>query len=279
MIFPDAYRYRSCGAITTVCLALFSVPACLAETADDTPPDRTMIQLGALLVVDSNTTLTVNGAKTGLGTTLDFERDLDGDTAITTPSLEFYHRFSNHHRIELAAFQLGRDGSREISRSITFGDRTFSRSTQVISSIQNDVYKVAYGYSFHHDDRVELAFSAGLNVLDYEAKLFSSTGGFAETAATTAPMPVFGIRMDYAATPRLTVRFRTDAFYFDFEDKIRGSLLELQAGVEYRALENFALGASLSRLAIDVDVNEDDDFDGSVKDLYRGIRLYGALFF
>ncbi|MBZ2168725.1 hypothetical protein [Marinobacter sp. F4216] len=69
-----------------------------------------------------------------------------------------------------------------------------------------------------------------------------------------------------------------DSFYFDFRDEIRGSLLELQVGAEYRLLESFSIGASLSRLAIDVDVN-DDDLNGTVKDLYRGARLYGAFFF
>lgn len=259
-------------------LIVISARTSLAENNSDAFPDRTMIQLGALFVLDSNTSVTASDVQTSLGTSIDFERDLDGDTTITTPSFEFYYRFNPRHRLELAAFQLERDGSRTITRSLTFMDRTFSTSTRVDSRIDNDVYKVAYAYSFYHVDQVELAFSAGLNILDYEVELASSQGGFAETAATTAPMPVLGFRMDYAATPRLTVRFRTDTFYFDFEDKIRGSLVELQVGAEYRMFRNFSVGGSLSRLAIDVDV-EDDDFKGSVDDLYRGVRLYGAFYF
>lgn len=249
-----------------------------AEPYGNTFPDRGMIQLGALFVFDSDTTFSASGATAGLGTTIDFANDLDGDSAISTPAFEFYYRFNDRHRLELAAFQLERDGSRLITREITFQDRTFSTSTQIDSQINNDIYKIAYAYSFYHVDRVELAVSAGFNVLDYEVALASSAGGLAETAATTAPMPVFGFRMDYAMTPRLTARFRTDSFYFDFEDQIRGSLLELQIGLEYRALRNFALGASLSRLAISVDVN-DDDFNGRVDDLYRGARVYGAFYF
>lgn len=272
--------HRAVLTSLSIALSLTLIPTAssFAETRYENLPDQIMLQLGGLLVFDSNTTLTANGAASGLGTTIDFDRDLDGDTRITTPSFEFYYRFNPRHRLELSAFQLDRDGSKEITRSITFRDRVFSATTQVDSSIQNDVYKLAYAYSFYHVDQVELAFSAGLNVLDYEAELASSAGDFAETAATTAPMPVFGFRMDYAATQRLTVRFRTDSFYFDYEDKVRGSLLELQVGVEYRALRHFALGASLSRLAIDVDF-EDDDFNGSVQDLYRGARLYGAFYF
>ncbi|MBW0146203.1 hypothetical protein [Marinobacter arenosus] len=258
--------------------ALTSDEAFSAEADGKTFPDRGMIQLGALFVFDSDTTVSASGATAGIGTTIDFANDLDGDSTITTPSFETYYRFNSRHRLELAAFQLERDGSRVITREITFRDRTFSRSVEIDSSINNDIYKLAYAYSFYHVDRVELAVSAGFNVLDYEVRLASSAGDFVETASTTAPMPVFGFRMDYAVTPRLTARFRTDSFYFDFEDKIRGSLLELQVGAEYRLMRNFALGASLSRLAIAVDV-DDDDFDGRVDDLYRGARIYGSFYF
>ncbi|MBK1888299.1 MULTISPECIES: hypothetical protein [Marinobacter] len=266
-------------AFVAIGTALASTPAYSATLdARTTPPDRGMLQLGALFVFDSDTTFSASGSNLGLGTTIDFEEDLDGDSAITTPTLEFYYRFTDHHRIELGAFQLERKGSQVLNRSFTFKDRTFSTSNQVDSRIQNNIYKLAYGYSFYHLDKVELAISAGLTVLDYEVELVSAVGGITEAASTTAPMPVFGFRMDYSVTPRLTARFRTDSFYFDFEDKVRGSLLDIQVGLEYRALDSFALGASLSRLAIAVDVN-DTKFKGRVDDLYRGARLYGAFFF
>ncbi|MEH6355154.1 MAG: hypothetical protein V7760_03910 [Marinobacter sp.] len=262
----------------TFSIALMPVTAFAAETGGSNFPDRSMLQLGAFSVFDSNTTLSASSSTTSLGTNIDFERDLDGDTVITTPRIEYYYRFNNRHRLELAAFQLERKGTRSLTQSITFQDRTFTANTQIDSRIKNDIYKVAYAYSFYHVDQVELAFSAGFNVLDYEAELASTNGGATETASTTAPMPVFGFRMDYAVTPKLTTRIRTNTFYFDFQDKIRGSLVEFEAGIEYRALRNFALGASLSRLAIDVDV-KDDKFKGSLADLYRGVQLYGAFFF
>ncbi|MDO3720602.1 outer membrane beta-barrel protein [Marinobacter sp. chi1] len=257
---------------------MMSSHAMAEDVESEAFPDKVMLQVGAFSVFDSATSLTANGVKTGLGTTIDFERDLDGDTRITTPFFDAYYRFNDRHRIELGAFQLDRKGSQTITREIKFLDRTFSATAQVNSRIKNNFYKIAYAYSFYHLDKVELAISAGFNVLDYEAELKGSGNRVAETASTTAPMPIFGFRMDYAVTPRLTTRVRMDSFYFDFQDEIRGSLLELQIGAEYRMLDNFSIGGSLSRLAIDVDVN-DDDLNGTVKDLYRGARLYGAFFF
>ncbi|MFP3978487.1 MULTISPECIES: hypothetical protein [Marinobacter] len=271
--------------VQRVCLPAVFVTALTSTQAysanlDDKPtvPDKGMIQLGTLFVFDSDTTFSASSTKSGLGTTIDFSKDLDGDSAITTPTFEFYYRFTDHHRIEMGAFQLEREGSQVLNRSFTFQDRTFSASSQVDSRIENNIYKLAYGYSFYHLDKVELAVSAGFTVLDYEIELVSSAGGFTEAASTTAPMPVFGFRMDYSVTPRLTARFRTDSFYFDFEDKVRGSLLDIQVGLEYRALDSFAIGASLSRLAIAVNMNG-TEFKGRVDDLYRGARLYGAFFF
>jgi hypothetical protein len=271
-------KARFAGFAFTLSIGLMPGAAFPTESYGNRLPDRQMLQLGAFSVFDSNTTLNASSSKTSLGTTIDFERDLDGDTVITTPRVEYYYRFNDRHRLELAVFQLERKGSRSLTQSITFQDRTFTANTQINSRIKNDIYKVAYAYSFYHVDKVELAFSAGFNVLDYEAELASTNGGATETASTTAPMPVFGFRMDYSVTPKLTTRIRTNTFYFDFQDIVRGSLVEFEAGIEYRALLNFALGASLSRLAIDVDVN-DDKFNGGVADLYRGVQLYGAFFF
>ena len=258
---------------------LFTPLETFAANSDGTPfPDRAMFQLGALFVFDSDTTVSASGSTPGIATRIDFADDLDGESAIRTPTFEAYYRFNDRHRLELGALQLERDGTRTIRREIRFRNRTYSADTRIGSRITNDIYKLGYAYSFYHVEKVELAVSVGVNVLDYEVELAPSARGLVATAATTAPMPVLGFRMDYAVTPRLTARFRTDSFYFDFEDKVRGSLLELQIGAEYRVLDNFSLGAKLSRLAIAVDVN-DDDFDGRVDDLYRGVRIYGAFYF
>ncbi|MBZ2168724.1 hypothetical protein [Marinobacter sp. F4216] len=203
----EAYTMKPLRSFVLTALTPFLGAAIMPSTAfaEDTEnngfPDKIMLQVGAFSVFDSSTSLTANGVQTGLGTTIDFERDLDGDTRVTTPFFDAYYRFNDRHRIELGTFQLDRKGSQTITREIKFLDRTFSATAQVNSRIKNNFYKIAYAYSFYHLDKVELAISAGFNVLDYEAELKGSGNRVAETASTTAPMPIFGFRMDYAVTP------------------------------------------------------------------------------
>jgi hypothetical protein len=70
----------------------------------------------------------------------------------------------------------------------------------------------------------------------------------------------------------------TETFYIEYDDFVRGSLIELEAGLDYRLFRNFGLGASLSRLALDVNIDDDGE-NTDVTDLYRGAYVYGLLYF
>ncbi|MGD8709860.1 MAG: hypothetical protein PVF40_05670 [Ectothiorhodospiraceae bacterium] len=275
MNLPKAARYAFPAVV--LALAVVGAPGAAAQDEDESLPDRFVLKLGGYNVLDSSTELFLSRTNT-LGTRIDFERDLGGEDTVNTPRVEGYFRFNDRHRVEFRAFQTERTGSRRLARTIQFGDRTFTVESKVDSRIQNDFYKLAYAYSFYHVPKVELSVSAGVEVMDFEAELEDTTGAVSEKTATTAPMPVFGFRMDYSVTPRLTVRVNTETFYIEYDDFVRGSLIELEAGLDYRLFRNFGLGASLSRLALDVNIDDDGE-NTDVTDLYRGAYVYGLLYF
>ena len=89
-------------------------------------------------------------------------------------------------------------------------------------------------------------------------------------------LPVFGLRMGYAMTPKWSVRYVAESFFIDIEDKFTGALLNYELSTEYRLFKYFAGGADLARLAISDDI-KDDDWRGSVTESYRGSMLFGTL--
>lgn len=54
-------------------------------------PDRWMIRLGAYVVDGADTQVSVN-SDVGLGTSIDYERDLGGDDCDTIPRIDAYYR-------------------------------------------------------------------------------------------------------------------------------------------------------------------------------------------
>lgn len=240
-------------------------------------PDKYMIRLGAYIVDGSDTQFSVN-SPSGLGTVIDYSRDLGGDTRETIPRIDAYYRFNPRHRINFTSFSIDRKGSRTLAIDITIDDQIYSANETLNSDIKYTLYKLGYGYSFYHSPKVELSFTAGLNFTSYDLKFSNSVGDKVETAGFTAPLPMFGLRMGYAITPKWSVNYVAESFFIEFEDSIKGALINYELNTEYKLFKHFAIGAGLARIGSSVEVN-DDDWKGKVSDSYRGYTLFGTFYF
>lgn len=266
--------------VTTIissCMLTTSVVAAEANDPAVAFPDKYMIRLGAYVIDDSNTQFGVSSDVAGLGTTIDYQRDLGGESGDTIPRIDAYYRFNEKHRIDFTSYSIDRKGTRTLAIDVTIDDTDYSTGATVNSDIKYTLYKVGYAYSFYHSSRVELSFSAGLNITSYDLKFNDGTNKV-ESADVTAPLPMFGLRMGYAITPKWSIEYVTEAFFIDIEDTFSGSLMSYELSTEYKLFKHFAIGAGLARLGTNVDVNS-DNWNGSVSDSYRGYRVFGTFYF
>ena len=267
------------AAIITSGMLFGSAAAADDESVGVAFPDKYMVRLGAYIVDNSNTQFSVNSDLLGLGTTIDYQRDLGGASSDTIPRIDAYYRFNERHRIDFTSFVIDRKGSRvlDIDPPITIGDEDFSGGT-INSSVKYTLYKLGYGYSFYHSPEVELSLSAGLNIMDYDLAFSNAGGDKRESVGATVPLPVFGLRMGYAITPKWSIQYVAESFAIDIDDTLRGNLFNYEINTEYRIFKNFAIGAGIVRLGLDVEVN-DEDWRGAVSDSYRGFTAFGTLYF
>ena len=280
------YINRLTNSAVMLCLAAaiapaFSINSAVAAENEELAvafPDRWMIRAGAYIVDQSKTQVSVNSDIGGIGTTIDYQRDLGGEDGDTIPRIDAYYRFNPRHRIDFTAFSISRKGERTLAIDIDLGDESFLISETVKSDIKYTLYKLGYSYSFYHSPKVELSLSAGLNVTSYDLKFENDTGTKAEAAGVTVPLPVIGLRLGYAITPRWYVRYVSEAFFIDIEDTFRGGLINYELNTEYKIFKHFALGIGIARLGTNVEV-DDDDWRGSFSDGYRGATVFGTLYF
>ncbi len=270
------------GSVVAVFIATV-VTAGNVNAADDEVvavafPDKYMVRLGAYIVDGSDTQFSVSSDVGGIGTVIDYQRDLGGESRGTIPRIDAYYRFNPRHRIDFTAFSIDRKGSRTLAIDITIEDENYVIGDTINSDIKYTLYKLGYGYSFYHSPKVELSFSAGLNITSYDLKFADSSGNNAEAAGFTAPLPMFGLRMGYAITPKWSVNYVAESFFIEFEDKIRGSLVNYELNTEYKLFKNFAIGAGFARMGSSVEVN-DNDWKGQVSDSYRGYTIFGTFYF
>ena len=248
------------------------------SSPDESYPDKFKISLGSYFIQDTNTEVSVNSSVGNIGTIIDMERDLGTDDRLSVPRLDGYYRFNDKHRLDFAWANVKREGTRTIALQIDIGDETFVANDVIASKVDTTFLKLAYAYSFYKSSKVELSLIAGLNLLDYSLVMDNKTSGRVETADVTVPLPVFGMSMDYTIAPRWLAHFKFETFYLEYDDKIRGSLIDAGLGLEYRVLKNMGLGIDFSRFALDAKV-ESSSYTGGVTDLYRGVNLYVSAYF
>lgn len=242
-------------------------------------PDKYMLRLGAYIVDGSDTQFSVSSDVGGLGTVIDYSRDLGGESRDTIPRIDAYYRFNPRHRIDFTSFSIDRKGTRvlAIDPPIVIDGEDFSGGA-INSEIKYTLYRLGYGYSFYHSEKAELTITAGLNVTSYDLKFEDDTGAKSESADVTAPLPMFGLRMGYAITPKWSVHYVSEAFFIEIEDTIKGAMINYELSTEYKLFKHFAIGAGLARLGTSVEVN-DDNWKGKVSDSYRGYTVFGTFYF
>ena len=215
----------------------------------------------------------MNSIAGGIGTRIDYGRDLDGDTSADAVRLRGYYRFNDRHRLAFGTTNIRRSGDKSLAIQIEFGDEVFERGDRVTSSIDMTLYKVAYAYSFYHTSKVELSVTGGLNVMRYAIELDSETDGDHDEGDVNAPLPVWGVGTRYWITPRWETHFNLETFYISIDETLRGSLLEMALGTEYRLFRNVGIGVGISQLALDAKVDA-DNYKGRVSENYRGATLF-----
>ena len=236
--------------------------------AEEAP--RFSVSVGAFFTErDSETRL---DGSAGEGTEVDIERDLGVNGSDTVLRVDGYWRFAEKHRIDVSVFDMSRSASTAIDREFTWKDTTYTIDTQVDTSLDLSIYKIAYSWSFIQRDRGFLAATAGLYVADMGLRIAVPERNASESGGVTAPLPVAGLRGEYHLSDRWSVRGSGEIFVVEYGD-YSGSLSDLFLGVDYSASKHVALGVGYNAVKLDVGV-EKDNFNGRFDWSYGGALAY-----
>ena len=269
-------------SIILVTMVLSSVHIEVLASEKETPqfafPEKYMLRLGAYYINDTNTKIGLNPTGGGIGTIVDFNRDLGAESELTIPRIDAYYRFNERHRVDFTAFSVNRKGNKTLIIDIDLEDQSYSVGEVLNSDVKYTLYKVGYSYSFYHSPKVELSLSAGLNIAKYDMSFTDSTGTKTAGGGVTAPLPVLGLNMGYAITPKWSAHFLVETFFLNIDDKLRATVLNFELNTEYRIWQHFAVGAGIARLGTEIDVDA-PDFGANVTDAYNGFTLFGTFYF
>jgi len=250
------------------------------------PWEKFSVSLGGF-IADTQSGVRVG---TGLGLDLDVEDVLGLEEKTTVARAEAFWRFSRNrrHRLDASWFALRRSANRTIGEAFDIKDQngntvTIQAGSNVNSHFDLDIIEGAYSYSFVQDDRLDLAVGGGVYVMPLDFGLTSTGLTSAEGRVNfTAPLPVAGLRMDVALTPKWYVRTGAQFFYVEYQNFI-GHLTQLRAALEFLPFKHFGVGIGADTMNFQLEGTKESypnvDLKGSVELQYTGIQLYGKLRF
>jgi hypothetical protein len=253
-------------------------------------PDRFMIRGGWGYVFNADTVLGINGAS-GIGTTVDLSSVLKTKREDELWRIDSLYRFNPKHSMGFSYYDVNRTGLAQLTRSVAVGDTTYGVGSQMTTNLDIGLYRFFYNYSFHHDDKVELAASVGMYFADIRASFtgsFACTGSpnctgapqavLAENGKLFAPLPTLGLLVNYHFTPRLLGQARFDWFYVEFS-QFKGSMTEMYLGLEYRLFKHVAVGAAFNRLNVSLNYNPDASTGWAIRNDWNMLYMFGSLYF
>jgi len=276
----------SAGAVAAIAvaslLALIPVSSYAADnTTYNRPWEKFSVQAGAFFAALDDK-VTVGGEGTGVA--IDVEQVLGLNAHSTVFRVGGLYRIGEErrHRVDLQYFYFNRNASKVLGQDILVDNVTVAAGTNVDSTFNFQILKAAYSYSYFQDDRMDLAASIGLFVMPIKFELVAPGLGSQGDFNFTAPLPVFGLRGDFAITPRWFLRSSFEVFYLQYGN-FKGGLADMNLAVEYNPWKNFGFGLGYENFRIRL-VAEGNDYpsvnlQGEAKVQYMGVQFYAKYFF
>lgn len=222
--------------------------------------------LDTFLRIDPNT----NPPTTG--TPLSGERNLGFPATLQQAKVEAMLRLRSRSRIRLGYFEADRHGSVVLPNSIVWGSQTFAAGQQFNSSLDWRMFTFSYLYSFYRSDRLEIAVGASGYGVQLQAQAVAPALFQTQTTSASGTVPAVPVDLTWRFARKFTLTARGAYFKAAVKD-YRGSLTDLYADVQYRALPNLTLGVAYSDTRVDL-TRVNTDAPGVANLTIKGPQLF-----
>lgn len=235
--------------------------------------DKGKISLGGMFVTNFETEMQYSRKNVSIGARINTVDQLGMKYGTGSFRVDGYYRFNDTHSVQFAYYGVKSDGIKQISEDITWGDdgkHVIKAGAQMTSYFNLDIYKLSYGYSFYHNEDVELMLNVGLHVTGVETGISASGtiedengtvvgSAYTSDVAVTLPLPVLGFTGSYAIYPKTLYAFyQAEIFALKFQ-QFSGAFVRNQIGVEYRYNEHIGVALSYEGNTLFVEAEDDEN--------------------
>jgi len=268
-----------------ILLAAMFVVAINHAHAEDAVSDKIRIALGGYALPGFESSISLTDTGLGAGISISPEDTLGVNTEQTVLRLDGRYRFTKKHALTFSWYRIKSDGNKTLTEEIDWVDEngdpiTIPIGASVNTTLDYNIFKLGYLWSFHHTDKVELAAGAGLHITRVAIGLSADTtftGVDATDVSTSIPLPVLSFALTYKVTPKFSWYIKSEIFTLAFDDW-KGNYTDGILGMEYRAFKHVGLGIGFGTNALKLS-EETSDYKFSYDNRIAGALLYAAAYF
>ncbi len=260
---------------TAVALSCSVAVPFAAPAQEQSTRERASILFGTF-VTNRDTSARLD-SDSGEGSDIDLEEDLGLESSMSVARIGGYYWFTPRHRFDASYFELNRSVTNPIQETIEFGDRTFVFETVVETQSDLRVLKADYTFVPLTRERGFLGITGGLYAAQTTLSLSAPAFDASESGDISAPLPVVGVRGDYAITDRFTLRGAAQFFALETDDTT-GRLQDFYVGADYGFGQRMAVGLAYNKVSMSLRADK-FRWQGHLDWSYDGLLLYFKLAF
>lgn len=239
--------------------------------------EKASVSLG-MFIAGLNSDIRIGSQDLGLGIIVNLEDalGLNNSTTVFRGAMEFGFGKNKNQSARIGYFGFARSATKILESEIEIGDFVFPIGSEVSSRFDMKIIAVEYDYYYFTDKRIQLGLSAGLFIMPIKFST-KALGGSGEASDIIAPLPVFGLRNNFALTSKLVLKQNIEVLYLNFTS-FKGIITDINVHLEYRLWNNFGLGLGLNSFALNLSAYKQKselwNFEGTFKTGYTGLLFY-----
>ena len=269
--------------IVAALLALASGIPARADLPGDVP-DKIRLGIGGI-AAETYTDAGLGSTTTGIGATINFEDVFDLPESKDVWRFEGNWRLNKRQFLDFGYLELNRVGSRILEQDVDWGDFTFLANGKVTSTFESNFPYAAWRYAFLDLPQVRISGSAGIVYLSLKTGLEANgnvqdqnggavAGDVNETVSVSAPVPQFGLQIDWALNKKLAILLYMRQIYISDLAGIDGGIGESAARLQWWYVKHAGLSVGLDKESIDLKSYESGDTKARFRYEVRGFSLY-----
>lgn len=160
------------------------------------------------------------------------------------------------HKVRYGYLPLKWDGSKTITKTVQFGGKTYSASTQVNTKLTVDYHRLGWQYDFISSKDYNLGFIFDIKYFVIDASLDAPALAKFEANNIKAPVPTIGFGGGFNLPARLSVNAEATGLSLN-SSGVRFSMFDAEGALKFKPAEWFSASAGYRYLKLHV--SKDDD--------------------